>query len=80
MQVVQLLKRARDVVLGRRDQFDQRFGVVGGDERMRERGAERARMRRGGERTVARHPQAFPLDAAQPLAQSSALRAAGQRG
>jgi hypothetical protein len=52
MQIVQLFERARDVVLGRRNQFDQRFGVVGGDERMRERRAECARMWRGGERAA----------------------------
>ncbi len=80
MQIVQLFERARDVVLGRRNQFDQRFGVVRGDERMRERRAECARMWRGGERAVARHAQALFLDAAQPLAQRSAVRAGGQRG
>ena len=67
----------RGVVFGRRDQFEQRLGIVGGQRRMRERRAERARMRRQRELAVVRDAQAFLFDAAQ--AASSARRAAGLR-
>jgi hypothetical protein len=80
MQRVEFLERDRHVVLGGRDQFEQRFGIVGGERWMRERRTERAWMRRQRELAVPRHAQAFFFDAAQAAYQRVAPRAGGQHG
>ncbi len=79
MQIVEALERERGVALGGRDQFDQRFGIVGRQRRMRERRTERARMRRERDHPVARHAQAFLFDAAQAVGQMLPRRARAQR-
>ena len=46
------------------DELRLRFAEVGGDARVLQSRAQRRRMRRGGERAVGPHPQAFLFDAA----------------
>jgi hypothetical protein len=53
-----------------RDEFELRFAEVGRDVRMRERGAQRQRMRRQRELAVGQRAQAFLLDAAAHAFQS----------
>ncbi|CAJ5962074.1 Uncharacterised protein [Burkholderia pseudomallei] len=80
MQLVEPLERRRRVALRRRDQLDERLRIIGRQRRMRERRAERARMRRKRDHPVARHAQAFLLDAAQAVRQLLARRARAQHG
>ena len=52
-----------------RDQLELRLAEIGRDVRVRQRGAQRRRMRRRREPAIRGDPQAFLLDAAQQRAQ-----------
>jgi hypothetical protein len=80
MQVAQVLQQFLVVVEGRRDQLDQRFGIVGGDVRIGQRRAQRARMRRLRDMAIGRHPQRFALQAAPAARDQALLAAVHQRG
>ena len=63
VQVEQVLQQLPARAEGRRDQLDQRLGIVRGDVFVGERRAERARMRRLRDAPVGRDAQRFLLDA-----------------
>ena len=75
VQVAQVLQQFLVVVEGRRDQLGQRFRIVGGDVRIGQRRAQRARVRRLRDVAIGRDPQRFALQAA-PAARDQPLLAA----
>ena len=76
--VAQELQRMCRVRAGWCDEFDQRLGVVGGDPRVREFGAQRARMGRLRQMAVGVDAQAFLLITALDAAQNLGLAPAGE--
>ena len=77
---VELVQRGGDIGLGRGDEFQQRFGIVGGNLRVRQRRAQGQRMRRLCQHPLGRDAQGFALHAAQALAQKVAVGVLGQQG
>jgi len=77
---VEAVQGQADVVLGRRDEFEQGLGLVGGDLRMGQGRAELDRMRRARELALAVDAQGFAFDAAQALAEQAAVRVVVQQG
>ena len=63
VQVEQVLQQLPAGAEGRRDELDQRLGIVRGDVLVGERGAQRARMRRLRDAAVGRDAQRFLFDA-----------------
>ena len=61
-----------------RDELDERFGIIRGDVLVRERRAERPRMRGLRNRPIARDPQRFLLDALAAALQNLRLAAVEQ--
>ncbi|MNQ11504.1 hypothetical protein D3C85_243930 [compost metagenome] len=80
VQGVVAIEHGSRVLLGRRDQLDQRLRIVGSDGGMGQRSAQRQRMRRGGQVATAVHAQRFAFDAAQSLGQQrTSVRVCQQR-
>ncbi|PMQ08232.1 hypothetical protein JaAD80_27345 [Janthinobacterium sp. AD80] len=80
VQGVVAIEHGGRVLLGRRDQLDQRFRVIGGDGGMGQGRAQRQRMRGGGQVAAAVHAQRFAFDAAQsPGQQRTSVRVGQQR-
>ncbi len=67
--LVQALQGIGDVGHGRGDEFQQRFGIIGGDQVIGQGRTQRRRMGRAGQMTLAVHAQRLPFHAAQALAQ-----------
>ncbi len=79
VQVAEVLQQLLIVVEGRRDQLDQRFGIVGGDVRIGQRRAERMRMRRLRDVAIRPHTQRFALQPPAPARDQTLLAAVHQR-
>ena len=79
VQVEQVLQQLPGSAEGRRDQLDQRLGIVGGDVLVGERRAQRARMRRLRDAPVGRHAQRFLFDALAAALDDFGLAAVDQR-
>ena len=63
MRIVEKFKRIREVTKWRGDQFEQGFGVIGGDMRMSQRGAQAGRMRGLCDAAINCNPEAFLFQA-----------------
>ena len=59
MGVIEKLQRVREIAERRRDQFEQRFGVIGGDVRMRQCRTQAGRVRSLRNAAVGSDAQAF---------------------
>ena len=79
VQVEQVLQQLPGSAEGRRDQLDQRLGIVGGDVFVGERRAEGARMRRLRDTPVGRHAQRLLFDALAAALDDFGLAAIDQR-
>ena len=80
MDRVEAVQGQADVVLGRRDEFEQGFRVIRRDLRMRQGRAEFDRMRRSGQVALIVDAQSLALDAAQALQEQAAVGIVVQQG
>ncbi|MCY1557677.1 hypothetical protein D9M68_945470 [compost metagenome] len=71
--VRQLCQQRVDVRMRARDEFEQGFGIVGGDVFVGQRRAQAGGVRRAGQQALLVHAQAFFLDAPQGLGQQRAV-------
>ncbi len=71
---------SRRVGQGRGDELQQRFGVVGGDLFVGQRGTQGFRVRRLRQATFTGHAQAFTLDAVQALFEQGEVSALAEQG
>lgn len=71
---IELIERGRDVRFRRRDEFQQRLGIIGGDLRVGQRGTQCGRMRRHCQPAFAIDAQRFALNAAEALQEKLAAR------
>ena len=79
MQVAQVVEQCGVIGEGRRDQLDERFGIIGRDVRIGQGGAERARLRGAGDMPGGIHTQRFALDAPAAAREQLLLAAVAQR-
>jgi hypothetical protein len=76
--VAEVLRQLPGLGEGRRDELDQRLGIVGGDVRVRQRRAKRRRVRCLRNAPGGRHAQRLALDALAPAREDAALAGVDQ--
>ncbi|MCY1293713.1 hypothetical protein D9M70_429810 [compost metagenome] len=78
--LLQVRQGLRRIDLGRRDELQQRFGIVRGDLRMGQRRAQGGGVWRQRQLAIAVDPQAFTLDAVQAASEQGQVGALAEQG